>query len=583
MSISFSGLASGLDTSGWVDALVSVKQEKVTSLQTDLKSIQTTKSTLTDTRSAFNSLRTALEKLTDAKFGGTFDLFGKNTATSSNTGIFTATADTNALRQSYDIQVQQLATYTKATSKNSASAIADDSSKLSSLGITEGSLTVYVDGVKTAINIDKDDTLGDLKADLAAAGIKTELSDGGVLTLSAYTDGKSVNVGATTDSTNLVSLIGLTKQDDGTYTSTNSLFKANTSTKLTGDGSGFNTQITAGTFTIGDATFTIDGSTTLSSLISQINNSEEAQATAYWDDTNGKLTITSKKEGASYINIEAGTSNFTDVMGLTSTERDETGNIVSSRLYTDAQELGNNAMLTINGTSIIATSNTISSDVSRISGVTLTLKGVTTADENGNVKSTKLDITQDTSGLIDAVKGFVEAYNTAISKVDEVTANGADLHGESSLTSLARTLKNYANSSNTANGGAYKLLSQLGISTAKADGSNISTNTSTLEFDEDAFKKALAEDPTSVQSILAGENGVLNMMENTVETSLKATVGYFDIKQSTLDSDITKMESKITKQNSKIETYRAQLETKFKNMELAISQMQQNYSSFLAG
>ena len=41
MSISFSGLASGLDTSGWVDALVSVKQEKITSLQVDLKAIQT--------------------------------------------------------------------------------------------------------------------------------------------------------------------------------------------------------------------------------------------------------------------------------------------------------------------------------------------------------------------------------------------------------------------------------------------------------------------------------------------------------------------------------------------------------------
>ena len=44
MTISFSGLASGLDTAGWVDALVSVKQEKVTSLQTDLTSIKKVKS-----------------------------------------------------------------------------------------------------------------------------------------------------------------------------------------------------------------------------------------------------------------------------------------------------------------------------------------------------------------------------------------------------------------------------------------------------------------------------------------------------------------------------------------------------------
>ena len=83
MTISFSGLASGLDTSGWVEALVSVKQQKITTLQTDLKGIQATKSTLTDTRSSFNSLRTALEKLTDAKFGGSFNLFTQNTAKSS--------------------------------------------------------------------------------------------------------------------------------------------------------------------------------------------------------------------------------------------------------------------------------------------------------------------------------------------------------------------------------------------------------------------------------------------------------------------------------------------------------------------
>ena len=90
MSISFSGLASGLDTSGWVDALVSVKQEKITELKADLTAIQSEKSTLTSTRSVFNELRNALEKLTDRKFGGTFDLFGKNTAKSSNEKLFEA-------------------------------------------------------------------------------------------------------------------------------------------------------------------------------------------------------------------------------------------------------------------------------------------------------------------------------------------------------------------------------------------------------------------------------------------------------------------------------------------------------------
>lgn len=583
MSISFSGLASGLDTSGWVEALVSVKQQKVATLKTDLAAIQKTKSTLTDTRSSFNSLRTAIEKLTDIKFGGAFDLFSQNTAKSSDESIFTATVGATASRQNYDITVQQLATYTKATSRESASAVADDNTKLSNLGITEGTLSVYVNGKKTAINIEEDDTLGDLKSQLAAAGIKTEIDEIGSLKLSAQAEDSLINIGSTTDSSNFISLIGLGRNDDGTYSSTNSLFKANTGSKLTDSESGFNQQITAGTFTIGDATFTINENTTLSSIISQINTSEDAQATAYWDDATGKLTITSKKEGASYINIEAGTSNFTDVMGLTTTERDENGDIVSTKMFTDIQELGQNAMLTINGTSIVSTSNTVKSDVTRIEGVTLNLKGVTTPDENGSIKTTKLEVGQDTSGLIDAVKGFVEAYNNVVSKVDEVTANGASLDGETSLTSLTRSLRNYVTGSNTTNGGAFKLLAQLGISTGKADANNLSAETDALEFDESAFKKALEEDPQSVQAILAGDNGVLSMMENTVEMSLKASVGFFDVKQSTLDSDIKEMETKITKQNSRVETYRKQLEDKFSNMELMIAQMQQNYSSFLAG
>lgn len=578
MTISFSGLASGLDTSSWVEALVSVKQEEVKKYETSLEELQTQKTTLNDTRSVFSTLRSAIEKLTDAKFGGTFDLFAQNSVTSSNEEIFTATVTSSALRQNYDIKVQQLATTTKATSKDSASAVADDETLLSNLGITSGTLTAYVNGEKHTINIDKDDTVGDLKARMAEFGVKTEIDESGVLSFSAQNGTDDINIGATTDSSNLVSLIGLTKQEDGTYASTNSLYKATVASKLTSEDSGFKQQITAGTFTIGDATFTIDDSTTLSSLISQINSSEEAQAYAYWDDATGKLAITSTVEGASYINIEAGTSNFTDVMGFTTSEWDDEGNLVSSKMYTDAQELGKNAIFSVNGTTMTSTSNTVTSDISRIEGVTLTLKRPNT-EEDGN---TTLQVTQDTSGLESAVNEFIEAYNAAIAKVEEVTASGADLHGETSLTSLSRTLKSYATSSNGTNGGIYKLLSDIGISTAAADGNNLSTDTYELSLDSEKFKKALEENPESVKALLTGENGVLSMMENAVEQSLSATTGYFDIKTSTLDSDIDKMEEKITKKNTSIETYKSQLESKFYQMEMTIAQMQQNYSSFLS-
>ena len=125
------------------------------------------------------------------------------------------------------------------------------------------------------------------------------------------------------------------------------------------------------------------------------------------------------------------------------------------------------------------------------------------------------------------------------------------------------------------------MLSELGISTGEANGNNLSADTQTLQFDENAFIKALEENPESVEAILGGENGILNQMENTVETMLKAVSGFFDVKTSTLDSDIKKTESKITSQQSKISSYKSQLEKRFSNMELLISQMQKNYSSFL--
>ena len=578
MTISFSGLISGLDTSSWVEALVSVKQEKVTALQEDLKSYQTVKDTLSSTKTVFSDLRNAIEKLTDYKFGGSFDLFAQNTATSSNESVFTATVTNAASRQNYDIFVEQLATYTKAISKEPASAVADDSTELANIGITEGSFTVYVDGVKNSINIEEGDTLGDLKSQLAAAGVKAEIDETGILTLSSYDGASEINIGATTDSSNISSLLGLAKQEDGTYTSTSSMFKASTASILTSAESGFNEQITAGTFTIGGATFTIDENTTLSSLISEINSNDEAQAYAYWDDATGKLNITSTKEGASYINIEAGTSNFTDVMGFTESEWDADGNVVSSKMFTDAQTLGQNAVFTVNGTQITSTSNTVTSDISRIEGVTLTLKGVST-EEDGNAT---LSVEQDSTKLVEAVNGFIEAYNAAIDKVNEVTASGADLHGETTLTSLRNSIRSYANSSNSTNGGVYTLLSQIGISTAEADGNNLSTDTDKLSLDEDKFLEALQENPDSVASLLAGENGILTHIENSVEQALSATTGFFDVKSSSIDSDISRMEEKISKQEKSIDSYRTKLENQFYQMEMAIAQMQQNYSSFLS-
>ena len=142
-------------------------------------------------------------------------------------------------------------------------------------------------------------------------------------------------------------------------------------------------------------------------------------------------------------------------------------------------------------------------------------------------------------------------------------------------------MRTYANGSNSYNGGAYKLLAQIGISTGEADASNLSTDCDTLKFDKETFLKALNEDPESVKSLLSGENGVLSRMEDLAEQMLSTSNGYFGVMTTTVSNDISDMQNKVKTQQNKVNAYQTSLENKFYKMELAIAEMQQNYSSFL--
>ena len=76
MTISFSGLASGLDTSSWVESLTALKRAKVTTLEEEQEVVQLSRDTLNNIKSFFTSFRSVLEKVTDTKFNvASMDLF----------------------------------------------------------------------------------------------------------------------------------------------------------------------------------------------------------------------------------------------------------------------------------------------------------------------------------------------------------------------------------------------------------------------------------------------------------------------------------------------------------------------------
>ena len=78
MSISFSGLGSGLPIDEWITALVEVEQAKVDTLESEKEVLQKKQESLNTLKSEYSALETATLKLTDSLHGAGSDIFTKN-------------------------------------------------------------------------------------------------------------------------------------------------------------------------------------------------------------------------------------------------------------------------------------------------------------------------------------------------------------------------------------------------------------------------------------------------------------------------------------------------------------------------
>ena len=155
--ITFSGLASGLDTSSIVKQLVAVESAPITRLQNqqsdiDAKSakITTLQSNLDDLRNAALALDTRAEAL-------------PTQATSSNSAVVSATATGGAALGSYNIQVTQLATAARVYSNSVSDADTAGLFGTGTMAMTIGGSTYNVDVTAT-------DTLRSLVGKIQSSG-----------------------------------------------------------------------------------------------------------------------------------------------------------------------------------------------------------------------------------------------------------------------------------------------------------------------------------------------------------------------------------------------------------------------------
>ena len=461
----------------------------------------------------------------------------------------------------------------------SVASYADLNTKMGQLNISDGSLTVYRNGQKANIEVKANETFGNLRTRLSTAFSDLDLTfENGYLKI--YSTNNNVEIGSTTDTSNFCAITGIESDGSGIAKSSRELYCVNGDSVLTTSGIFRRDNVKTGTFTVGNAVFNITSTTTLSDIINQINTSDAANAFAFWDNVEGKLVIKSRSTGAALVNIEAGTSNFTDILGFTKSEWNTDGSIKTTKMDIDTQNIGDNAKIKINGTTYTSTSNTIGSDVTRIKGLTINLKGLTKDSE------VTLKVERDKESLANAVSSVVDSYNELMKNVDEAIATDGDLKNESTLKLIRNQLRNLMTSSDMGTT-VFRNLDSIGIGFNSASGNNISTANSaiiSLTFDKDKFFKAFDADQDAVKALIIGSannKGVFTKVEDLVESTLKSVSGYFEATETSYSNKIRDLDKKITKANKEVDRYKARLEAKFQSMDMLIAQMQQQYSSFL--
>ncbi len=249
MSISFSGLGSGLPIDDWINALVQVKQDKIDVLTSEQKELQTKSSTLSSLNSTYTSLQTALTKLIDSLNSPSADIFTKVSISSTEDGkenpAVSATVTNLSTPSEFDITVQQLATQTKFTS-NKMDGLKRSDTTMEELGITkDGSFTIN----GKEIEFKTGTTVNELiyKIDSSGAGVNAYIKGGTLVLQNSDYGEKEINVSSddaiTEDGKTFAQLFGYDNKSNQTlgtnaeYT-LNGEAKVSSSNNLTGEDTG---------------------------------------------------------------------------------------------------------------------------------------------------------------------------------------------------------------------------------------------------------------------------------------------------------------------------------------------------------
>jgi flagellar hook-associated protein 2 len=225
-------------------------------------------------------------------------------------------------------------------------------------------------------------------------------------------------------------------------------------------------------------------------------------------------------------------------------------------------QAGKDAIVRVDGRTVVRTSNTITD---AIGGVTLSL--------NTAEPGTAIDVTidRDVQGTVDSVQKFADSYNQIRKFYDEQRVADAPLASDTRLRSVISTFQDALRTEVPGNG-TYNRLALAGL---------VLDKNGLLTLNQDTFKTGLAEKPSELEALFgfagAGQAFVTASDNATQFGSGTITV---QIKNNSQTSEtLKKRQADVQK---RIEFKREQLVTQFTRMEAAMSRLKTQSSSLVS-
>lgn len=566
MSGSFSsgGLITGLDTNSLVSQLIQIERQPLLRFQSRIGTLEKQRDAVSDLRTQLLALRTTLQ---DFRFGLDFNQFS---VSSSDEAVGTAKpSGANPTIGAFAIDVTQLASATVARSDGRIGAsitpvgVAFETSGVNA-EVTSGRFTINGSQFNFDFSVSSLQAVMD-QINIAGIGVTATydaVTDKVTIENSTPGDTSIINFGGAGDTSNFLDVINVADATQLSNGSGSTEVVSSVGLGRINEGKTLNTQnyvagaITGGSFLINGIAITVDPTTdAVSDVIARINESD-AGVTASYDPTTDGIRVVSDNLGSRTISFASGTSNFLDIMNLTSA----------------SQSVGLDSQFSVDGGPVLTRNSNDVSDV--IGDLTINLKSIGT---------TTLAVSQDQDSVLSVIQEFVDTFNESVKSIAELVGDQGELSGDGSIRSINNFLTSTIFDQVPGLSGGLESLLEIGIST----GENFSASVVfQLEIDETKLNAAIGKNITNVEELFTNgtDTGIADKLFTFLD-EISSTGGFLNDRSrsnGTIDKQIVSLNQRIEAMEQRLELKEARLRARFIAMEQLVATFQAQSGSLLS-